>query len=334
MPLAERLKRRDHVVLLALAGAAGREQHIAGARGVAQDGVQGVGLVGRDAEIDGQRAGRRDQARQHRHVGVVDLTMIERHARPHDLVAGRQHADFKAPIHRHARHADGREGCEILRAHDVARPHEFSTGRHVLASLAHVGAGFQAGRYGDGADAVALANRAVLLHRAGVVAGGHDGAGEDARGGLCLRRGCECVTRGDACGDGERAAGRAIIFGGGEAIAIDGGVGVVRHRYARHGGRCENPAVGIDQCNVFPFGHRRDAHLQDRDRLGMCEPRAVGDEAVVSELAGHGLVRTAPAAGALPRAWRQESTTTRAPHSPAPPGTRSSPPADGPSLPR
>jgi hypothetical protein len=94
MPLAERIERRHHVVLLAAAGAPGRDDHVERARRLRQPCLHRLQIVGKHAEIGHHRSRAGDQRRQHRRVGIEHLSALECAAAPPHLVAGRDDGDL------------------------------------------------------------------------------------------------------------------------------------------------------------------------------------------------------------------------------------------------
>ena len=182
--LPSAIQRRHHVVLLAAARAARGDDDIERPRGLRQPPLHRVEIVGEHAEVGGHRAGIGDQRRQHRRVGVVDLSALERPAAPLHLVAGRDDGDLQTLVAGRLAEPEGGQRRQVLRPQHRALDQHRLAGLDVLAGLPDVGAALQPSGDGHDRPAVDRAGAHVLLHDDGIVSVRHDGAGEDAHGGL------------------------------------------------------------------------------------------------------------------------------------------------------
>ena len=82
-----------------------------------------------------------------------------------DLVTAREDRNSQAAMTEHVAEADGGQRRDVLRTQEGAGLEQHGAGGDVLAGLAHVGAGLQAARDGDGDAALRLGERDVLLQR-------------------------------------------------------------------------------------------------------------------------------------------------------------------------
>ena len=77
---------------------------------------------------------------------------------------------------------------------------------------------------------------------------------------------------------------RRVVVAGGEGKAVDGGIGVGRHRPRRDGSLRQDAPGGLDQRHALDAHHAPHAFLQDGERSIVPQALLVMREAVVEEL--------------------------------------------------
>lgn len=209
------------MVFVARRGAAGGEDHVGLLRAAVECGAKGVAVVGDAAQVDGREPELLDQSQEHGAVGVEDLAGGGGGARFDQFVAGGQHRDAQRRVDRKVGVPGGREEREVGGGEPAALAKNGVASPYVLARLAGVGAGLDAGAEGDGG----VAGGDVLLQDDRVDAPGQRGAGEDADG---MARGHGALERHAGGGaSGDEGQGLVVVRQAGmvEAITVDGGVG-------------------------------------------------------------------------------------------------------------
>jgi hypothetical protein len=117
---------------------------------------------------------------------------------------------------------------------------------------------------------------------------GHHGTREDARGSSRCSLALQPMARRRAAVHRQRRAAARIVVGGGKGIAIDGGVGVGRHRERSDGRRSQRAPCRLGQVLLLDAHHRCHPLLQDGQRLVVAQALLVVRKAVVDQLAVHG----------------------------------------------
>ena len=244
-------------------------------------------VVGEHAEVGGHRAGIGDQRRQHRRVGIVDLPALERPAAPLHLIAGRDDGDLQALVARRLTQSQRSQRRQVLRPQHRALGQHRLAGFDILPGLPDVGAALQASRDGHDRPTVDRAGAHVLLHDDGIVPVRHDGAGEDAHGGLGRRPLGQPMPGRRPARHGQLASGRRIVVGSGKREAVDRRIGMRRHRPGRDRGRGQDAPGRLGQGYPLRAHHRPHPLLQDRQRCIVPQALGIVRKAVVEELVLH-----------------------------------------------